>query len=345
MKDALPDPLVPAEVDLTGYGFLPLQHQRVMQSTLFAKSTGDEFKAAFALWCASWAEKPAGSLPNDEEMLEYLSRAKAWKKVRVRAMHGWLLCSDGRLYHPVLAPLAIDAWARREEFREVKENQQTRQDRWRQRVKDLSQQLRDLGCTPPRNANLHTLETMLRDAQASRRDGAETSTRDAAEMALTGTETGTETVKTKARSPAQAAARAPGDDPETVGHTPTPAGAVCRALRAAGVASTNPSHPTLATLLAAGATVEEFVDAVPSARDKNDPFAYVLKVVAGRRADAKQLAGQLHRGALPQRLTAGQQAAADRIAAAVPGLAAQPAAPAASAPLTEVFDVSARRLG
>jgi hypothetical protein len=205
----LPAPLVPAEVDLNGFGFMPMLHHRVMQSTLFAKSTGDEFKAAFALWCASWSEKPAGSLPDDEEMLEFLSRCKTWKKVRARAMHGWIRCSDGRLYHPIIAPLAIDAWERREEFLEVKENRETRQERWRRRVKELSEQLRGLGVTPPRNASLSALETLLEQAQArrhastqastsastseTRRDIAEMSQRDDAEMALTGTETGTET--------------------------------------------------------------------------------------------------------------------------------------------------------
>lgn len=197
----LPDPLVPAEVDLNGYGFMPMLHHRVLQSTLFIKSTGDEFKAAFALWCASWSEKPAGSLPDDDEMLEHLSRSKTWKKVRDRAMHGWIRCSDGRLYHPTLAPLAIDAWARREEFREVQENRETRQERWRAKVKELSEALRALGVTPPRNASLEKLEAMLRDAQPSQRetvrDVAETSRRDAAEMALTETGTGTETGNTK----------------------------------------------------------------------------------------------------------------------------------------------------
>lgn len=201
--EALPEPLVPAEVDLNGYGFMPMLHHRVLQSTLFIKSTGDEFKAAFALWCASWSEKPAGTLPNDDEMLEALARSKTWKKVKARALHGWILCSDGRLHHPVLAPLAIDAWGRREEFREEQENRETRQERWRRRVKELSEQLRELGVTPPRNAGLEKLETMLRDAQASTRetlrdgdvDAAVTSHARRAEMALTETETGTETKK------------------------------------------------------------------------------------------------------------------------------------------------------
>ncbi|HYC00370.1 MAG TPA: hypothetical protein VEA35_18965 [Ramlibacter sp.] len=304
----LPDPLVPAEVDLNGYGFMPMLHHRVLQSTLFVKSTGDEFKAAFALWCAAWSEKPAGTLPEDEEMLEHLSRAKAWKKVRARAMHGWILCSDGRYHHPVLATLAIEAWERREEFREKKDNQETRQERWRKRVKELSEQLRALGVTPPRNASLEKLETLLRDAGASQRethaetrvDGAVTSRVDGAEMALTGTgETGrtgrTEkqeraaTATTVARAPTPAPAQEP-DPPEANGHAPTPAGSACRVMRQAGLQGTNPGDPRLLALLEQGATPAEFAGIAAEAVAKGKGWAWVLTVLPARRAEAASIA-------------------------------------------------------
>ena len=34
----------------------------------------------------------------------------AWKKVKGGALHGWLKCSDGRLYHPTVAEKANEAW-------------------------------------------------------------------------------------------------------------------------------------------------------------------------------------------------------------------------------------------
>jgi hypothetical protein len=79
------------------------------------------------------------------------------------------------------------------------------------------------------------------------------------------------------------------------------------ALRKAGIAAVNPSHPSLLALLAAGATIEEFLDASASAKDKRDQFAYVLGVVSGRRKDAAALAGSVHRGALPNRQEALEQ--------------------------------------
>lgn len=206
--DEMPDPLVPPEVDLNGLGFMPMKHLKVLQSTLFVKSTGDEFKAAFALWCTSWTEVPAGSLPDDEQMLETFSRSKVWTKVRDRALHRWVKCSDGRLYHPVIAELALDAWVRRDEYREKQENKETRQDRWRKRVKELSEQLRQLGVVPPTNAKAKVLESLLEQSKASRgasttasqaststsqRASHDTSHGDACETALTVGETGTET--------------------------------------------------------------------------------------------------------------------------------------------------------
>lgn len=284
MTDHLPPPLVPAEVDLNGYGFMPMLHHRVLQSTLFVKSNGDEFKAAFALWCASWSEVPAGSLPNDEEMLEHLSRSKTWKKVRARAMHGWVLCSDDRFYHPTLAPLAIDAWSRREEFREVLENKETRQDRWRKRCKELSDQLRALGITPPKGAGLEKLETLLRDAQAStppsRRDALKASQPVSGEMPLTGTETVTET-----------------ETVDTHSATPTEGGRVSRLMRSKGIPDGNPGHPDLLALIAAGATDAEFEGAAISAVAKGKGFAYAIGTLKRQRQEAAQLA--LHRGAMP----------------------------------------------
>lgn len=82
-----------------------------------------------------------------------------------------------------------------------------------------------------------------------------------------------------------------------VGHQ-TAAGAACSALRNAGIADTNPSHPTLLALVEAGATAEEFSDAAVECRAKGKAtFAYVLGVVRRRREEAAKL--MLHKGAMP----------------------------------------------
>ncbi len=113
------DPLTPADCDLRGLPFLPLDVVRLLDSDLFALSTGDEFKAAVALWCRSWNQVPAASLPDEDRILAHLSGAGArWKKVRAMALRGWIKCGDGRLYHPVVAEKAREAWELRLRQRE-----------------------------------------------------------------------------------------------------------------------------------------------------------------------------------------------------------------------------------
>jgi hypothetical protein len=107
-------PLTPPECDLRGMPFMPVDLVRLFDSDLYALSTGDEFKAAFTLFGKSFLQVPAGSLPSDDRILAHLSGAGArWAKVRDMALRGWIKCDDGRLYHPVVADKALEAWKAR----------------------------------------------------------------------------------------------------------------------------------------------------------------------------------------------------------------------------------------
>ena len=110
----LPAPMVPTEVDLRDFAFMPLDVVRLRDSGLTAKASGDEFRAAVLLWCASWHQVPAASLPDDGDELANIcgySRARReWTKVSAGAMRGWVRCSDGRLYHSAVAGKALEAW-------------------------------------------------------------------------------------------------------------------------------------------------------------------------------------------------------------------------------------------
>src|SRR5689334_16258163 len=93
---------------------MPVDTVCVLDSDLFAVSTGDEFKAGTALQYKSWHQVPAGSLPNDDRVLAHLSGAGTrWKRVKAMALRGFVLCSDGRFYHPVIAEKALEAWEHR----------------------------------------------------------------------------------------------------------------------------------------------------------------------------------------------------------------------------------------
>jgi hypothetical protein len=107
----LPAPLVPAGCDIRDFGFMPLVTRSLLESEMWITGTGEEVKAALRLWCVSWHQVPAGSLPAGERMLAALSGAGAgWPAVREHALRDWVLCGDGRLYHPELAVKALEAW-------------------------------------------------------------------------------------------------------------------------------------------------------------------------------------------------------------------------------------------
>ena len=63
----------------------------------------------------------------------------------------------------------------------------------------------------------------------------------------------------------------------------------CKAMRNAGISTTNPAHPVLRELCASGATVQEFSEAAQIALSKGKAFAYAIGVVEGRRADAEKV--------------------------------------------------------
>lgn len=120
----------------------------------------------------------------------------------------------------------------------------------------------------------------------------------------------------------RAARGAPGGGPVDQGEVQagTPAGRLCAALKAVGIARTNPGHPMLGVLLAAGATEAEFLGAVPQALGKRDPFAYLLQVVKGQREAAAAAATQVHAGPLPAKQVTVASADAEKTKAYLDGL-------------------------
>lgn len=274
--------MVPAEVDLRDFGFMPLEVLRLRDSDLAALASGDEFKAAVLLWCVAWHQVPAASLPDDDRLLAKHSQAlSGWRKVKTEALRGFVKCSDGRLYHPVIAAKAVEAWASKQ-----------------------AQRARTRAATEAREAK-------RREQQATRdavRDVDRDEQRDVRRDVHQGTGIGIGTVKGQGEEipppptiPAQAPAAAVGSDAITEGHAPTPAGAVCRALKRAGIADVNPGHPRLTALLVAGAVEAEFVGFVPAAQAKGAGFLWILGAVEGERKRAAQGAGQLHQGEMPKR--------------------------------------------
>ena len=108
----LPEPLVPADVDLRHFEFMKLDVRRLRDSDLALTASAEAFRAAVLLWCAAWHQTPAASLPNDDAVLARLALVdrKDWQKIRADALRGFVECSDGRLYHHVIAEKAFESW-------------------------------------------------------------------------------------------------------------------------------------------------------------------------------------------------------------------------------------------
>jgi hypothetical protein len=110
----LPAPLTPADCNLQDFAFMPLDVARLRDSDMAAYESPEACWAAVLLWSAAWHQVPAASLPDDDRFLAkaagYGRVVKEWANVRDGALHGWIKCADGRLYHPVVAEKALESW-------------------------------------------------------------------------------------------------------------------------------------------------------------------------------------------------------------------------------------------
>src|SRR5688572_20477686 len=101
------EPLVPSEVDLRDFPFMPVLISRLFGSEFHAQANDAEWRAGMTLWLKSWHQVPAASIPDNDTALARLAEfgrdVKSWLKVKAMALYGWVLCSDGRWYHPVVA--------------------------------------------------------------------------------------------------------------------------------------------------------------------------------------------------------------------------------------------------
>jgi hypothetical protein len=114
---------------------MPLHGARLFSSDLYAESTAEEFQAALRLWWSAWLQTPAGSLPASDNALAVLADFKrdmpGWLKVKDRALHGFVMCSDGRLYHPFLCSEAIKAHRMRLKSEKKRRDDRERLISWR----------------------------------------------------------------------------------------------------------------------------------------------------------------------------------------------------------------------
>lgn len=165
----LPEPLTPSDCDLQGMPFMPLHVTRLRDSDLAAVEKPEACWYAVLLWAASWHQIPAASVPDDDAVLARLvglgRDVRTFRRNRDGALRGFVKCSDGRLYHPVVAEEAIKAWTGRTEHRTERTANAERQARWRAEMSEMCEKLRGFGITPPARASKETLKALLAEAE------------------------------------------------------------------------------------------------------------------------------------------------------------------------------------
>jgi hypothetical protein len=348
-------PLTPPDCDLRDFGDMPIEVGRLRDSSLVSDETPEVCWAAFLLWAASWHQVPAASIPaNDRWQAKaagYVSRGQIdphWDEIRAAVLRKWVPCSDGRLYHPVMAEKANEAWSKRlhyfferakerlrfynrsnkEKHSDAKEIKPITFEQWNQRRSSDGTPLESTEAwpetppekrtvRPPAPSEVADVALGIAPLNGGATSGEWATPQDSGVAPAHKGREGEGKGIGREHTPREADAcvvENPWDEGQTRSPPPVPppvpeptrAGAVCKALKAAGIADVNPGHATLLALIEAGCSDAEFFGAAKTAVDRGKGFAYAMGTLTRQRAEAAQLA--LHRGPLPNRQEALEQA-------------------------------------
>jgi Protein of unknown function (DUF1376) len=160
---AHPAPPIPCDVDLRDFRFMPLDVVQLQNSETWAMADGWTAKALVNLWTRAWHQVPAGSLPDDDNLLRTWAGVPEWESVRGTALRGFIRCSDGRLYHRVICEKALAAWNERKRFRRAAKA------RWRHKKTKDATHLQ-------RTSNAHAMHGQQQHATHMQGTGTETGT-------------------------------------------------------------------------------------------------------------------------------------------------------------------------
>lgn len=122
MLDA-PDPLVPAECSMAGNDWYPLHFDRLRKSKWWRRASDLSRARNVMLWGEAYKQVPAGSLPDDDDDLAEAAGfgmdVDGFLAHKAEIMTPWVLCSDGRWYHPTVCEVVLEAWEKASERRKA----------------------------------------------------------------------------------------------------------------------------------------------------------------------------------------------------------------------------------
>lgn len=111
----LPEPFTPPDCDLRSQDWMELRFKQLRNSDFWLDASDQVKVISIELWCASYEQVPAASLPaRDDRLSEFAGFGRRglqeWHAVKEEVMKAWTMCSDGRWYHPTVAEVALKAW-------------------------------------------------------------------------------------------------------------------------------------------------------------------------------------------------------------------------------------------
>jgi hypothetical protein len=110
--ELLPEPLVPAGTSLRSFDWFPFQALGWINSPRRLRAPAGGIEVMLLLMAEAWRQVPAASLPSDDLVLRNLAGLSAkgpvWNRLKKWVLEDWVLCRDGRYYHPDLARAATE---------------------------------------------------------------------------------------------------------------------------------------------------------------------------------------------------------------------------------------------
>jgi hypothetical protein len=115
-------PLVPVECNMGGNEWFPLHFRRLRKSKWWRRASDLARSRNVMLWGEAYQSTPAGSLADDDDELAEAAGfgmdVEAFLAAKAEIMAPWMLCTDGRWYHPTLCEVVIEAWEKASEKRQ-----------------------------------------------------------------------------------------------------------------------------------------------------------------------------------------------------------------------------------
>lgn len=106
---------------MTGNDWFPLHFDRLRKSKWWRRASDLSRARNVMLWGEAYKSVPAGSLPDDDDELAEAAGfgmdVDGFLAVKDEIMAPWVLCSDGRWYHPTVCEVVLDTWERASERR------------------------------------------------------------------------------------------------------------------------------------------------------------------------------------------------------------------------------------